>query len=534
MQEPLVSLFLLSSVVSAGTALLAWRHRRSSPAATALAVAMLGLAWWSGSQAVLHSALPYAVLRTALALVFVGVGGAVAGFYCLGRVVAAPDWRPTRRLAALLCLEPACTVALGFLNPGSLFYRSVAAVGDPPVIEREIGPLYLAHAAFCYALLVWPVVALVRHRRQLPAAYRPQVTSLLLASTIPMAVELPAVLLGFPDDYTPVVFVLSGLAASWAVFRQGLLRLVPVARDLVVDTVTDAILVIDPLGRVLDINASGLALLRRLRPSTPDRLIGLPAVELIGPTVVGELDRGQLRDVVEAAPGCYLDFRISLLHDARGRQLGRVVVARDVSEQHAQQLALEAANASLEAQLAEIDRLRARLAEEATRDSLTGLHNRRYLVRALDRALSAGRAAGRPVAVVLIDVDHFKRVNDTYGHGAGDRALKAVARILQSSLRRGETLARYGGEEFVLVIPGATLDTAVARAEALRGACAAQPLRTRGDGAVRVTLSAGVAVTDGSDGRTASTLLDSADTALYAAKAEGRDRVIAERLTAPR
>jgi len=164
------------------------------------------------------------------------------------------------------------------------------------------------------------------------------------------------------------------------------------------------------------------------------------------------------------------------------------------------------------------------LAEEAVRDPLTGLHNRRHLDQVLAGGLdTAGTDEG--LAVITLDIDHFKAVNDRFGHAAGDTVLTAVARLLQASVRDGDTAVRLGGEEFLVLLPGADREQAVLRAEEMRRGVAAV-VHAFGGERIHVTVSAGVAVRPG-DGTSAGALLEAADRALYIAKATGRDRVVA-------
>jgi two-component system cell cycle response regulator len=170
------------------------------------------------------------------------------------------------------------------------------------------------------------------------------------------------------------------------------------------------------------------------------------------------------------------------------------------------------------------DRLRTDLGaalEMALIDPLTGLYNHRYLMRHL-RGLLEGPQS-RDLGVLMIDVDHFKSVNDDFGHAAGDRALRAVADVLRSSTRVFDSLARYGGEEFVVVMPGTTLDDALQAAERLRAAVEATPFGGPGD-ICRLTVSIGIA-TSGQCPDTPEALLHAADLALYAAKRAGRNRI---------
>ncbi len=170
----------------------------------------------------------------------------------------------------------------------------------------------------------------------------------------------------------------------------------------------------------------------------------------------------------------------------------------------------------------------------ALTDSLTGLFNRRYLTAHLARLIGRlGTTPRQPVSIVLIDIDHFKAVNDQLGHAAGDDVLKAVARRLSGRLRATDTVARYGGEEFVVVLPDSPLETAAAVAERLRRAVAEAPVSlSDGSGTVPVTISLGVASTEDPEDMPGD-LLRRADAALYEAKRRGRDRVVAAGLDMP-
>ena len=160
----------------------------------------------------------------------------------------------------------------------------------------------------------------------------------------------------------------------------------------------------------------------------------------------------------------------------------------------------------------------------ATHDSLTGLMNRKAVMDGLGKELARSKREGTSVAVALVDVDHFKVVNDELGHLFGDEALKQVAHRLRSGLRNYDSVGRYGGEEFLLVLPGCDLAAAVVRAEQIRAAISATAVKTAA--AQRsVTVSVGVAVSKGAGEGDAERVLDASDVALYEAKKNGRNRV---------
>lgn len=159
----------------------------------------------------------------------------------------------------------------------------------------------------------------------------------------------------------------------------------------------------------------------------------------------------------------------------------------------------------------------------ATTDELTGLANRRQTISRLDEAWSVSQRTGDPLACIVIDIDHFKNVNDTYGHGVGDLVLKEVADVLRRAARRHEPVCRLGGEEFVVLCPNATATQAAAGAERMRQAVEARIVHTDA-ASVSVTISLGVAEYDTSMSRP-DDLLQAADVALYNAKHSGRNRV---------
>ncbi|SDJ82278.1 diguanylate cyclase [Paracidovorax citrulli] len=163
-----------------------------------------------------------------------------------------------------------------------------------------------------------------------------------------------------------------------------------------------------------------------------------------------------------------------------------------------------------------------RLEEQACTDPLTGLSNRRRLAGLAQERIAQARAAGQPTSVVIADIDHFKRINDTHGHEAGDQVLVHVAELMERSSRAHDLLARWGGEEFLLVMPSCGLGDAQALAERMRAIVAGDPAR-RGTQAIPASLSLGVAQLRG--GESLEAAIARADQALYASKEAGRNRV---------
>lgn len=193
---------------------------------------------------------------------------------------------------------------------------------------------------------------------------------------------------------------------------------------------------------------------------------------------------------------------------------------------YARNVLLRDSRRRLREQLDEITELQAQLEELARRDPLTGTYNRRYLDQALGLAMARAQATGKPLSLLLFDIDHFKRINDSYGHPVGDRVICRMADLLRRRFDgEGQAVCRYGGEEFLVLLPGADAAQAVAMAEDVRAEFIAGGVED-GSRLVRTTVSCGVASWPEHEVRPGE-LVRLADQALYAAKESGRNRTIA-------
>jgi diguanylate cyclase (GGDEF)-like protein len=200
------------------------------------------------------------------------------------------------------------------------------------------------------------------------------------------------------------------------------------------------------------------------------------------------------------------------------------MVFREITERKQVERRLRYVNDRQQSQLIEIGLLQSKLREQAIRDSLTNLFNRRYLEETLDRELARAAREDYPVCIIMMDLDHFKRINDTYGHEAGDQVLKAIADAFANEIRRGDFACRYGGEEFVIVMPNIDCEIAYERAEKLREALnsLSVPYEIY---KLTTTVSMGIACYP-TNGETRKAILRAADKAMYAAKDAGRDHIL--------
>ena len=257
-------------------------------------------------------------------------------------------------------------------------------------------------------------------------------------------------------------------------------------------------------------------------------MLGYPAEEYVGqpiaafhadPDVLADmldrLARGEtLRDRevrLRARDGSIRHVLISTNMQVQdGRQIGSRCFMRDITERKRVEAELQAAKAAAE--------------EAATHDPLTTLWNHNRIIETLMEELSRADRQGSPVSLAMVDLDHFKQVNDTYGHVVGDEVLREVAERLQRAIRTYDAVGRFGGEEFMVVFPGTDEAEAQAAAERIRSEIGREPILTTA-GALSVTASVGVVTRIGEVVDDATALLVAADSALYDAKEGGRDRV---------
>ena len=210
---------------------------------------------------------------------------------------------------------------------------------------------------------------------------------------------------------------------------------------------------------------------------------------------------------------------------AQGEALGVLYLSSQVGQftQAKQQLATTVAE-HVSLALANL-KLHEALQQQSIRDTLTGLFNRRYLEESLEREINRAERKQQSLGIIMIDVDHFKRFNDTFGHEAGDTVLRELGVFLRSHTRASDIACRYGGEELTLILPEASLEATRERAEAIREGVKHLNLQNRRQSLGSITLSIGVAIFP-THGLTGSAVIRSADAALYRAKQQGRDRVL--------
>ncbi len=258
-------------------------------------------------------------------------------------------------------------------------------------------------------------------------------------------------------------------------------------------------------------------------------------IDRVGSKVMGEIE--QVMAMIGAAAGNASSYTESLADVSQKLGLAadepavRAIVETLVQATKEMEQNNQALEALLSASKQEITALQQSLdavRSESLTDPLTTLANRKYFDAALAKAMTDARAKGEPLSLMMTDIDHFKKFNDSYGHLTGDQVLRLVAISAKQNVKGLDIAARYGGEEFAIVLPNTVLHAAVTVADHIRCAVMTKELmkRSTGEHLGRVTISVGVAALQGND--TVQSLIERADTCLYAAKRSGRNRVVCE------
>ena len=479
-----------------------WR-RRGSPGRNSLCVAILATAAWSFAYALELSAMTTSDRVLWGALKYVGITLLPAAWLVFALQYTGRMGRPSPRFIGALAIEPVVVLAL-LAVPGTRHLIRFYPPGPPqPIPTASAGTLYWLHVIYSNALILTGSAILLVSVVRVSRLYWRQSLTLLVAICLPLIGNALEDFNAPPFqhlDPSPLATSVAAWVLVLGVLRYRLLDLRPVARTHVVETMRDAVLVADAHGHVVDLNPAAA------------RLLGQRVGELIGRPVAGLLS--DFADPIGFPdPGVYelrqgdrneelaMELAVTALQDARGLTAGRVLVFRDVTERR------------------ELERELRRLAYT---DRLTGLPNRALFHDRLERALAMAKRRDAAVAILFLDLDRFKNINDSLGHEIGDRVLVMVAERLRRCLRAEDTLARLGGDEFAILLPEIAdrRDTHLVTDKCLAALSAPEVI---GEHELTVNASIGVAVFP-QDGADVQHLLRSADAAMYRAKARGGGR----------
>jgi diguanylate cyclase (GGDEF)-like protein/PAS domain S-box-containing protein len=519
----------LSAILSGTVTIISWR-RRNILGAAPLAMNMLALTIWSGAYALMWaSATEYAQFFW-LRVVYIGVVIAPLSFFVFIARTTNSNWLKPHHIIYLSFI-PIIVLLLVWTNSLHHFFFSseyASMLKGFLVSERARGQGFWIYVAYSYGLLLGGTVILLREMKRVSILLRAQLITILIGSFIPWLVSIYTQFWFIHYsalDLTPIAFSISGLFFAYAIFMQGFLDLVPVARNFLVEKMMDGLLVVDSSLRILDINPSA------------EKTFGILAKDVIGKD--GTKIFPQWAKVFHDVQSSGREFRAEVYGGINSQRrfdlaitpftlnlpyvAGHLIIFRDITHHREARIGLHDVNKELETKLGEITALQEELREQAIRDSLTGVYNRRFLEEALNREIPRAIEQNYPLCIIMMDLDHFKDVNDLYGHKAGDLILQALADKIRHAIRDSDLACRYGGDEFIIILPNVTLDIAYQRAEQIRQNIEEMSI-TYKVATLKVTASLGVSVFP-EHGSSADLIMRTADKALYVSKLEGRNRV---------
>ncbi len=418
----------------------------------------------------------------------------------------------TRPLLAALCVIPIVTLIMVYTNDNHhLYYRALYlnSYGQFSILDLVKGPWYWVFQVYLNLLLLSGNVFLflVSLRTTLPQ--RKQIAVILTGSLLFWLTYVIYIFGKSPLglDLTPLAFSLAGPPYAWGVFRYRLFNLVPVAYENIFAGMSEGVLVLDINNRIIDYNPAACIFIDNLSR----KAIGEQAEKVFsGNTRLLEqlsLDSAEQIEVKSENPEGekYYQYRISPVISKNKKIIGKTVIVSDTTQQVL---------------------LLKKLRLLATTDVLTETYNRGHFMEISAKELDYARQQKQPVSAILLDIDNFKLINDTYGHEAGDIALGSITKASSDCLRDTDIFCRYGGDEFAVFLPNSSLDKALLVAERLRKNIAGTSVQLSALNTVlTVTASFGVASTQWSEDINLDELLNNADKALYEAKNSGRNAV---------
>ena len=527
------AIILILNAVTASSVAILLSRKHPAPGRNAMVWMLAGLADWAFCYAMITLAPSLDVKNFWLKIENIGILTVpVFWFFFTVQYTRLDKWL-NKFTGALFFIIPLVSLILLFVPDWfHYFYLSIHPVspgGGPLVIER--GPWYFAPLIQAYLLNLVGMGLLIWRFIQYRSIYRRQLAILVGAVLIPWLVNVfyqlaPKVIPSFSIsiDLTPISFTLTAFLLSAGVFGLRLFDLIPIARHKVLEYIPEMVFVVDAHDRVLDANSTAQKMLGKRM----NEIVGKDPLEVFRewPQLINRFltsDETHEEIQIPGDPPRTLELIVSTLYNQFNKIEGRIIVAHDITEHKWLENDLTHANETLKRQLVEIEKLRAELQEQAIRDPLTNAYNRRFLAEALDKAIAQAERDDKSASVVILDIDYFKRFNDTYGHKCGDVVLQSISQFLVENTRRGDIVCRYGGEEFIILMPNATLESAFERAESWRQAFELTEFEYE-DLKLRATFSAGVASFP-MHGSTGDAILQAADKALYRSKNGGRNRV---------
>lgn len=417
----------------------------------------------------------------------------------------------TRKRCIALFVIPVISLILVATNDWHHLHYRVFEI-DPslgaPFIHQEIGPWYMIHGVYTFGSMFAAFLLILSRWRETAKTYRWQLISLMCGQVVPIVTAF-IYLIGLTPpgvDPVPMVTWLSSLFYLWSIRNSRLFAIMPIAKDAIFNSINDGVIVLDESQRLIEFNHACEKMFPQLNKSMFGMDFTKVWVDLTGDLFPFQLDAARNNQELQLTYANHTErtyqIRTASLQQSMNRN-GQLIIFTDITE---------------------LKRLQIQLEHQAYYDELTQIYNRRAFFKLCNSDFAEAKKDSVAFSVVLMDVDYFKKVNDTYGHAVGDQLLVHIVQLCQTQMKKGVLFARYGGEEFVLSLKGYDLKQVEALATQICKFVEKQPLQTE-DGPIYSTLSIGVAEANMETDETLYQLLNKADKALYSAKQGGRNQI---------
>ncbi len=507
----IIVILLSAAVVTILLSLIAWRRRRSAgPAAVYFSLCMTAVSIYSFGYAM-------EISRNTLPDVMFWVRFQHWGIQAVG-----PTWLLfsmcltgnqkliTPKRTAVLFIIPAllflAAQTLGGLNVWHL-NPGLNTAGPFPTFTYDRGFISWLSIIYTSLCLAFSTILFIITLFRAAPAFRRQAAILLAGSLTPWLGMLLYTfgLTPYNLDFAPLAMSVSGLFVALGFLRFRLLDIVPLARDVVFEGMSDGVLVLDTRDRIMDFNPR----LQVILPDVRKTFVGVSVFEALSAyPVLLEPIKENSSETVELqvnrdGTSCYYQSSLTPLFDWNKKTVGKIITIHDHTR---------------------VKQLLEQLEDLATLDGLTSVYNRRHFNELAAKEVYRLQRYGGALSLILLDIDHFKRINDTHGHMAGDAALRAVAQTCRGGLRESDILGRFGGEEFVILLPETDQAAAAVIAQKLRMALEQQRIQYE-DRSFVVTASFGIAGVASPADASLEELFRRVDKAVYEAKETGRNRV---------
>ncbi len=389
----------------------------------------------------------------------------------------------------------------------NLFYSSLSVdyTGVFPTLKIEKGIWYWVDAVILSLVVIYGNITYLVYYYKSESIYRAKVFFLIAGSLVPYISNLLYLMNFGPAniDLSPFAFIIMGFLYMMGLFKYDMLELFPVTYKQVFENIEEGVVVLDDNDQIINYNKAAVNIFEDLEEVKKGRLITVQFKDY--PIILNDDEQEGIIEIKRKMKINKYRLKKTKVYNKKIQFAGKILVFNDITKE---QKALKV------------------LEKYATVDELTGLYNRRYFLEYCEEYIKNAKRYSNNASFILMDIDYFKRINDTYGHQAGDSVLKEIAYLCCESIRNNDIIGRYGGEEFAILLPDTKIQDAFKLTERLRKNIKQKKIKATDDSIVLLTASFGLYELNTETDEKLSEVFMKADRALYQAKEKGRDKIV--------